>query len=81
MREIGAFEAKTHLSELLAAAEAGESIIITRRGTAVARLVPAGQGGDRASALARVATLRRRLGSMVPLTSDEILSARDEGRR
>lgn len=73
MREIGAFEAKTHLSELLAAAEAGESIIITRRGTAVARLVPAGQGG--------VATLRRRLGSMVPLTSDEILSARDEGRR
>lgn len=81
MREIGAFEAKTHLSELLAAAEAGESIIITRRGTAVARLVPVGQGGDRASALARVATLRRRLGSMVPLTSDEILSARDEGRR
>ena len=58
MREIGAFEAKTHLSELLAAAEAGESILITRRGTAVARLVPAGQGGDRASALARVATLR-----------------------
>lgn len=81
VREIGAFEAKTHLSELLAAAEAGESILITRRGTAVARLVPAGQGGDRASALARVATLRRRLGSMVPLTSDEILSARDEGRR
>ena len=37
MREIGAFEAKTHLSELLAAAEAGESILITRRGTAVAR--------------------------------------------
>lgn len=81
MREIGAFEAKTHLSELLAAAEAGESILITRRGTAVARLVPVGQEADRASALARVATLRRRLGSMVPLTSDEILSARDEGRR
>ena len=79
MREIGAFEAKTHLSELLAAAEAGESITITRRGTAVARLVPAGQG-DRAPALARVAALRRRLTGGA-LTPEEILSARDEGRR
>lgn len=79
MREIGAFEAKTHLSELLAAAEAGESITITRRGTAVARLVPAGQG-DRAPALARVAALRRRLPGGA-LTPEEILSARDEGRR
>ena len=40
MREVGAFEAKTHLSELLAAAEAGESVLITRRGAPVARLIP-----------------------------------------
>lgn len=38
--EIGAFEAKNRLSELLRAAEAGRSIVITRRGRAVARLVP-----------------------------------------
>lgn len=82
MREIGAFEAKTHLSELLAAAEAGESITITRRGTPVARLVPAGRGADRTPALTRIAALRRRLSvAGVTLGRDEILSARDQGRR
>jgi len=39
--EVGAFEAKNRLSELLRAAEAGRSIVITRRGRPVARLVPA----------------------------------------
>lgn len=38
--EVGAFEAKNRLSELLRAAEAGRSVVITRRGRAVARLVP-----------------------------------------
>ncbi len=33
-------EAKAHLSELLKRAEAGEEIVITRRGEAVARLAP-----------------------------------------
>ena len=42
--EIGAFEAKNRLSELLRAAEAGRSVIITRRGRAVARLVPVDDG-------------------------------------
>ncbi|MFV0303230.1 MAG: type II toxin-antitoxin system Phd/YefM family antitoxin [Paracoccus sp. (in: a-proteobacteria)] len=82
MREVGAFEAKTHLSELLAAAEAGESVLITRRGTPVARLVPAGGGDRRQAALARMAALRSRLAARsVPLDAVEILSARDEGRR
>lgn len=82
MREIGAFEAKTHLSELLAAAEAGESVLITRRGAPVARLVPAGQGRDRAAAVARVGVLRAKLaGQGCTLGRTEILAARDEGRR
>ena len=42
--EVGAFEAKNRLSELLRAAEAGRSFIITRRGRAVARLVPVDDG-------------------------------------
>ena len=41
MKTIGAFEAKTHLSELLDLAAAGERITITRRGKPVAMLVPA----------------------------------------
>jgi prevent-host-death family protein len=40
MKTIGAFEAKTHLSELLDLAAVGERITITRRGRAVAMLVP-----------------------------------------
>jgi prevent-host-death family protein len=42
MREIGAFEAKTKLGQLLDWVEAGEEVIITRRGKAVARMVPPG---------------------------------------
>ena len=40
MQEVGAFEAKNRLSELLRRAEAGEEIAITNRGKVVARLVP-----------------------------------------
>ncbi len=41
MIEVGAFEAKTHLSALLEKVRLGEEVLITRRGKAVARLVPA----------------------------------------
>lgn len=37
---VGAFEAKTHLSELLAKVQEGEQITITKHGRPVARLVP-----------------------------------------
>lgn len=37
-------EAKTRLSELVAAAEAGEEVIIARAGTPVMRLVPVAPG-------------------------------------
>ena len=39
-KEIGSFEAKTRLSELLRGTENGESYVILRRGKPVARLVP-----------------------------------------
>ena len=38
---VGAFEAKTHLSELLNRVEQGEHVTITKHGRPVARLVPA----------------------------------------
>ncbi len=37
---IGLFEAKTHLSELVARAERGEEVVITRHNKAVAKIVP-----------------------------------------
>jgi prevent-host-death family protein len=39
-KEVGAFEAKTHLSRLLDAVEKGERIFITRHGKRVAELAP-----------------------------------------
>ena len=79
MREVGAFEAKTKLGELLAAVESGEEVRITRRGRPVARLVPDRADGGRAEALARIEALRGRLRDR--MSRAEILSARDEGRR
>jgi prevent-host-death family protein len=40
MIKVGSFEAKTKLAELLDKVEAGETVTITRHGTAVAKLVP-----------------------------------------
>ena len=40
MTSVGIYEAKTHLSELIARVEAGEAVEITRHGKAVARLLP-----------------------------------------
>jgi len=41
--EIGAFDAKTKLSEILRKVEQGERFTITKRGKAVANLIPAEQ--------------------------------------
>jgi prevent-host-death family protein len=51
--EFGTTDAKARFSELLARAEAGETITIRRHGKAVARIVPA------ASALTEAEKLRR----------------------
>ena len=40
MRVINVYEAKTHLSQLLAAVAAGEEIVIARAGKPLAKLVP-----------------------------------------
>lgn len=39
-KSVGVHEAKTHLSRLLEDVAAGEDVVITRRGEAVASLVP-----------------------------------------
>ncbi len=40
MQSIGLFEAKTHLSEYVLRAEAGEELVITRHNKPVAKIVP-----------------------------------------
>ena len=49
MAHIGMHEAKTQLSRLVERVEAGEEIVITRRGEPAARLIPERQGNGFAS--------------------------------
>ena len=39
-QRVGAFEAKTHFSQIIEKAERGEDFIITRRGKPVAKIIP-----------------------------------------
>jgi len=79
MREIQASEAKVHLPQLLDDVERGETLIITRHGRRIARLVPEvdRQQEEIDKALASIQGLRQRTGR---ITITELLSARDEGR-
>jgi prevent-host-death family protein len=47
METVGAFEAKTHLSDLLDRVSKGETITITRHGVPAAMLVPVGEMGKK----------------------------------
>ena len=80
MREVGAFQAKTHLSALLDEVARGETIIITRRGRPVARLT-APEAPDREAAVAAATTLRRLRRRISWASTEDILQMRDEGRR
>lgn len=83
-REVGLFEAKTHLSELVGEVEGGASITLTRRGKPVARLVPVvdDRRAQRREAVRQTLALRAELAAQGQrFTREEILSARDEGRR
>lgn len=48
--EVSAYEARNRLSALLTRVEAGEEVVITRRGRPVARLIPAIARHDRVEA-------------------------------
>ena len=79
MREIGAFEAKSKLGQLLDWVEAGEDVVITRRGKAVARLTSPDQAFDRERAHGAAARIRaRRVG--VTLGGIPIKDLINEGR-
>jgi prevent-host-death family protein len=79
MSQIGAFEAKTHLSELLDRVESGEELVIARRGRPVARLVPIADANQQraAEAVKRLLTLRRG----ATLGGIDWRELRDAGRR
>ncbi len=59
MKTVGAFEAKTHLSQLLDQVEQGEIITITRHGQPVAQLVSAKPARDPKALAALVEEIKR----------------------
>ncbi|MEP7300376.1 MAG: type II toxin-antitoxin system prevent-host-death family antitoxin [Caldimonas sp.] len=83
---IGLFEAKTHLSELVARAEQGGEIIITRHNKPVAKIVPLAEVAQfdkskRRAAIAKIDALREELrGKHGSLSTEEIVSWVREGR-
>jgi prevent-host-death family protein len=80
VREVQASEAKTHLPQLLDDVERGETIVITRHGKPIARLVP-DEDTRRAAyekAVEGIKALRKRTGKV---TLQEILDARHEGHK
>ena len=80
MREIGAFEAKNRLSALLDEAEAGETVVITKRGRPVAKLVPFAEP-DPDTIFDAFDTMRAIRKTLKPVTTEEILAWKNEGRR
>ena len=79
MKTVGAFEAKTHLNELLKRVSNGETIRITLRGIPIAKLVPAGES-ERKDLKQTVRELReiRKGANLGALSIRDLI---DEGRR
>lgn len=80
MKEIGAFEAKNRLGQLLDLIEHGEEVVITRHGKAVARLVPPKAAFNRAEARDAAEQIRR-MSKGVTLGGISVKELIDEGRR
>ncbi len=80
---IGAFEAKTHFSQLLIEVEKGNVIHVTRRGKPIARITSEefNKKGTAQNTLKKIARRRRNIISKGKFTSNEILIFRDEGRK
>lgn len=76
MREVQVSEAQGRLNELLGEVERGESVVITREGRPIARLVPEPPARRREDVLADIEAFRAR---MPKVSVDEILAWRHEG--
>jgi prevent-host-death family protein len=80
MKRVQASTAKAQLAELLDAVEKGQTVVITRHGKPIARLVPETdeRNQDIARAIKEIKELREHI---KPTTVEEILAWRNEGRK
>jgi prevent-host-death family protein len=82
MKVVSTAEAEAKFASLLNDVERGETVEITRHGRTIARLAPAAND-DQASASEAVRKLKewRHTLPEASMTIEDILSARDEGRK
>jgi prevent-host-death family protein len=82
MREITAAEAERDFGSILKEVEDGETILVSREGKAIARMTPVASprydSAEAKRALAKLAQIRARSS---PVTIEEVLAWRDEGRK
>lgn len=78
METVGAYEAKTHLPRLLDEVASGKSVIITKHGIPVARLVPAHRQGPEPREVITALRQARRHVTLGGLSLSELIA---EGRR
>ncbi|MBI3526131.1 MAG: type II toxin-antitoxin system prevent-host-death family antitoxin [Betaproteobacteria bacterium] len=76
MRSVSLAEAKAHLSELLNIVEAGEEILITRHGRAVAHVSPP-ERRKQALPLKRLAALRKEVPAWTEPSASLVRQLRD----
>jgi len=80
MREVQSSDAKAHLPQILDEVERGETIIITRHGRPIARIVPEADSREAETrrTMERIRAFRQ---TMPHLSLGEILSARQDGHK
>ena len=81
MEHIGIYEARSRFSKLVERVEAGDEVILTRRGQPVARMIRVGdktRAGARAAAVKRIRALRKRMN--LKISRAEVKQAIAKGR-
>jgi prevent-host-death family protein len=80
MQEFSASDAKARLSELLDKVEHGETIVITRHGRVIARIMPEASVRQKEvdGAIAGINALRKRVGK---ISLAEMLASRHKGHK
>ena len=78
LEEIGSYDAKTKLPEILRRVEAGESFTITNRGKPIADMVPS-RTGSRLKAQAAIANILK--AKMHTVSDESLADLKEAGRK
>ena len=80
MENIGSYEVKTRLSEILRRVQAGESFTITNRGKPVADLMPS-KVASRQKTAAAIDAIRKIRKTVTSISDERLEEYRKEGRK